>query len=74
MEIKMVNNLFKFKSIQTTYSFSIYFIVVVPTYILGPNKNDTGPNYQNLKDGEICSNITFLGKCIKYTKTNLKQT
>lgn len=42
----------------------------VPTYILGPNKTETSAPYANLKDGEICSNLTFLGNRGLYTASS----
>lgn len=44
--------------------------VPVPTYILGPNSTETSTQYANLKDGEICSNLTFLGNRGLYTASS----
>lgn len=37
-------------------------VIPVPTYILGPNEVNACPEYENLNEGEICSNLTYLGK------------
>lgn len=37
-------------------------LIPVPTYILGPNEAKVCAEYENLKEGEICSNLTYLGK------------
>ncbi|KAJ6641197.1 CWF19-like protein 1 like [Pseudolycoriella hygida] len=42
-------------------------VVPVPTYILGPNDESVSLEYQNLNEGEICSNLTYLGKRGLYT-------
>lgn len=39
----------------------------MPTYILGPNKLEHTKYYENLENGEICSNLTYLGKRGIYT-------
>lgn len=36
--------------------------VPVPTYILGPNESNVCSQYENLNEGEICTNLTYLGK------------
>lgn len=36
--------------------------VIVPTYILGPNQQEHAKHYENLADGEICPNLTYLGR------------
>ncbi|XP_004522648.1 CWF19-like protein 1 homolog [Ceratitis capitata] len=41
--------------------------VPVPTYILGPCSKETAQFYNNIQDGEICSNLTYLGKRGLYT-------
>ncbi|XP_067634021.1 CWF19-like protein 1 homolog [Eurosta solidaginis] len=41
--------------------------VPVPTYILGPCSKETQTFYTELEDGEICSNLTYLGKRGLYT-------
>ncbi|XP_053962313.1 CWF19-like protein 1 homolog [Anastrepha ludens] len=41
--------------------------VPVPTYILGPCSKETVCFYDDLVDGEICSNLTYLGKRGLYT-------
>lgn len=43
------------------------FAVNVPTYILGPNRSDHSKCYENLDDGEICPNLTYLGRRGLYT-------
>ncbi|XP_037043320.1 CWF19-like protein 1 homolog [Bradysia coprophila] len=42
-------------------------VIPVPTYILGPNEANACPEYENLNEGEICSNLTYLGKRGLYT-------
>ncbi|XP_037953190.1 CWF19-like protein 1 homolog, partial [Teleopsis dalmanni] len=42
-------------------------IIAVPTYILGPTKNEHLMFYDDIEDGEICSNLTYLGKRGLYT-------
>lgn len=45
----------------------------MPTYILGPSNPELADNYENLNDGEICSNLTYLGRRGLYTvSTGLK--
>jgi len=39
----------------------------VPTYILGPNKAEDNKHFENLVDGEVCTNLTYLGKRGVYT-------
>lgn len=39
----------------------------MPTYILGPNKSEHSKYYDGLDDGEICPNLTFLGRRGLYT-------
>lgn len=39
----------------------------MPTYILGPNTPDKVKFYDNIEDGEICTNLTYLGKRGLYT-------
>ncbi|KAH8316447.1 hypothetical protein KR067_008266, partial [Drosophila pandora] len=41
--------------------------VTVPTYILGPNKKEHAKYYESLTDGEICTNLTYLGRRGVYT-------
>ncbi|KAH8407462.1 hypothetical protein KR222_001468, partial [Zaprionus bogoriensis] len=41
--------------------------ITVPTYILGPNKQSDQKHYKQLAEGEICSNLTYLGKRGVYT-------
>ncbi|XP_005182434.1 CWF19-like protein 1 homolog isoform X2 [Musca domestica] len=41
--------------------------IPVPTYILGPNNKNVQAYYENTQDGEICSNLTYLGKRGLYT-------
>lgn len=48
----------------------MWILVTVPTYILGPNTAETYKQYTNLKDGEICSNLTFLGNRGLYTASS----
>lgn len=47
-----------------------YLVVCVPTYILGPNNSVLAEFYENIEDGEICTNLTYLGKRGLYTLTN----
>lgn len=35
--------------------------ISIPTYILGPNTLESSEQYNNLNDGEICTNLTYLG-------------
>ncbi|BFG05225.1 CWF19-like protein 1 homolog [Drosophila madeirensis] len=44
--------------------------ITVPTYILGPNQKEHGKHFENLSDGEICTNLTYLGKRGVYTLTS----
>lgn len=44
--------------------------VTVPTYILGPNKEEDRQHYKDLVDGEVCTNLTYLGKRGVYTLTS----
>lgn len=39
----------------------------MPTYILGPNKFEHAKQYDGLDDGEICPNLTYLGRRGLYT-------
>jgi len=39
----------------------------VPTYILGPNSKEHRKYFKNLADGEICTNLTYLGRRGVYT-------
>lgn len=39
----------------------------MPTYILGPNRANDTPHYEHLDDGEICPNLTYLGRRGLYT-------
>lgn len=39
----------------------------MPTYILGPNKEEDNKYFENLEDGEVCTNLTYLGKRGVYT-------
>lgn len=39
----------------------------MPTYILGPNKASDEKYFENLVDGEVCTNLTYLGKRGIYT-------
>lgn len=39
----------------------------MPTYILGPSKSEHSKYFENLNDGEICSNLTYLGRRGLYT-------
>ncbi|XP_013105082.2 CWF19-like protein 1 homolog [Stomoxys calcitrans] len=41
--------------------------IPVPTYILGPNNEKSLEFYKDIEDGEICSNLTYLGKRGLYT-------
>ncbi|ALC41443.1 CG7741 [Drosophila busckii] len=41
--------------------------ITVPTYILGPNKKADNKHFEDLDDGEICTNLTYLGKRGVYT-------
>ncbi|XP_073847741.1 CWF19-like protein 1 homolog [Musca autumnalis] len=41
--------------------------IPIPTYILGPNNKNVLKYYENTEDGEICSNLTYLGKRGLYT-------
>lgn len=43
------------------------FTVTVPTYILGPTGPNSCDHYSTLNDGELCSNLTYLGKRGLYT-------
>lgn len=45
----------------------IHIVVTVPTYILGPNNPAHSKYYDNLDDGEICPNLTYLGRRGLYT-------
>lgn len=44
--------------------------IPIPTYILGPGSQKTAALYTNLIDGEICTNLTYLGKRGLYTVTS----
>ncbi|XP_058826672.1 CWF19-like protein 1 homolog [Topomyia yanbarensis] len=47
--------------------------VPVPTYILGPNDEASAKFYSNTQDGDICENLSYLGKRGIYsTSTGLK--
>lgn len=39
----------------------------MPTYILGPSKPEHSKYYENLDNGEICPNLTYLGRRGLYT-------
>ncbi|XP_062132153.1 CWF19-like protein 1 homolog isoform X1 [Drosophila sulfurigaster albostrigata] len=41
--------------------------ITVPTYILGANKEEDNNYFEDLTDGEICTNLTYLGKRGVYT-------
>ncbi|EDV56492.1 CWF19-like protein 1 homolog isoform X1 [Drosophila erecta] len=41
--------------------------ITVPTYVLGPNRKEHGKYFENLADGEICTNLTYLGRRGVYT-------
>ncbi|XP_068145892.1 CWF19-like protein 1 homolog [Drosophila tropicalis] len=41
--------------------------ITVPTYILGPNCKEHQQHFENLTDGEVCPNLTYLGKRGVYT-------
>ncbi|KAL7735607.1 hypothetical protein ACLKA6_009564 [Drosophila palustris] len=41
--------------------------ITVPTYILGPNKEQDNKHFEQLADGEVCTNLTYLGKRGVYT-------
>ncbi|XP_055836731.1 CWF19-like protein 1 homolog [Episyrphus balteatus] len=42
--------------------------IPVPTYILGPNTEETAKFYEDIEEnGDICTNLTFLGKRGLYT-------
>lgn len=63
-----------FKHSKYTYlclHFTLYklfiFIVTVPTYVLGPNKKEHCKYFADLADGEICTNLTYLGRRGVYT-------
>ena len=59
------------KKSKNIYTIKIFcFPVSVPTYILGPNVPESAKYYDNLKDGEICTNLTYLGKRGLYTIAN----
>lgn len=54
------------QSLMTTFTHNyILFqhVVAVPTYILGPNCPETSKHYDGLENGDICSNLTYLGTC-----------
>ncbi|EDW02397.1 CWF19-like protein 1 homolog [Drosophila grimshawi] len=44
--------------------------ITVPTYILGPNKEEDKKFFANLVEGEVCTNLTYLGKRGVYTLTS----
>lgn len=47
--------------------------ILVPTYILGPNDEGSANFYKDLKDNDICPNLSFLGKRGVYaTSSGLK--
>lgn len=51
----------------------VFRIVTVPTYILGPTTSEHSKYFENLNDGEICPNLTYLGRRGLYTvSTGLK--
>lgn len=54
----------------SSYAGFMSILVTVPTYILGPNIAETFKQYTNLKDGEICSNLTYLGNRGLYTASS----
>lgn len=41
--------------------------VPIPTYILGPNKSSHTDLYSSITNGEICTNLTYLGRRGLYT-------
>lgn len=41
----------------------------MPTYILGPNSEENSHLYENLQNGEICPNLTYLGRRGLYTSS-----
>ncbi|KAH8336930.1 hypothetical protein KR059_008551, partial [Drosophila kikkawai] len=41
--------------------------ITVPTYVLGPNKKEHTKYFADLADGEICTNLTYLGRRGVYT-------
>ncbi len=43
------------------------FSVPVPTFVLGPNKEDHVSHYPDLKGCELCNNVTYLGKSANST-------
>lgn len=45
----------------------MFILVNVPTYILGPTDSTHSKFYENLDDGEICPNLTYLGRRGLYT-------
>src|SRR5512143_478763 len=47
-----------------------YKYIAIPTYILGPSRKNLMKYYENIIDGEICPNLTYLGKRGLYTLTN----
>ncbi|XP_023292578.2 CWF19-like protein 1 homolog [Lucilia cuprina] len=44
--------------------------IAIPTYILGPSRKNLMKYYENIIDGEICPNLTYLGRRGLYTLTN----
>lgn len=58
-----------FSDAKLTYEyFSIS--VVVPTYILGPSNAQLSELYDDLDNGEICPNLTYLGRRGLYTTSS----
>lgn len=53
--------------LATNDFFLPFQLVNVPTYILGPNKSEHAKYYDGLDDGEICPNLTYLGRRGLYT-------
>lgn len=39
----------------------------MPTFILGPNSKEQASQYEGLVEGEVCPNLTYLGKRGVYT-------
>lgn len=51
--------------------FKLFFILIVavPTYILGPTNESLAKEYENVENGEICPNLTYLGRRGLYTSS-----
>lgn len=61
----------KFASEFKTFTYLFHITVAVPTYILGPNTPETSKQYDALDNsGDICPNLTYLGKRGLYTCTS----